>query len=328
MLLSVDNSSSLTELPAATVNLPKVAAVVDVLPAVRTALRFGVDAVACAEKVRFCSTGSEATLYAMRLARAFTKKDKILKFEGGYHGMGFGGLTVGGIGRNRRQFGPLLPGADHLRSVLAIERNAFSRGLPEYGSELADDLLRIVNVHGAGKIAAVIVEPITGAGGVVLPPEGYLHRLREICTEHGILLIFDEVITGFGRVGDSCAAKRFGITPDIITTAKGISNATIPLGGVFVSDAVYDVFQSAPDGIELFHGYTYSGHPVACAAGMATLSIYEKERLFERGRDAEALWLDSALALREAPGVIDILSLIHISEPTRPERMCECGLLL
>lgn len=263
-------------------------------------------------RVFFTNSGSESVDTALKIALAFQQlkgegsRTGLIGREGGYHGMGFGGLTVGGIGRNRRQFGPLLPGADHLRSVLDIERNAFSRGLPAHGAELADDLTRIVSIHGADKIAAVIVEPITGAGGVVLPPQGYLQRLRELCTEHGILLIFDEVITGFGRLGDSCAANRFGVTPDIITTAKGISNATIPLGGVFVSDDVYDVFQSAPAGIELFHGYTYSGHPVACAAGMATLSIYENENLFERGREAEDIWLDAAMSLRNAPGVIDI----------------------
>ena len=263
-------------------------------------------------RVFFTNSGSESVDTALKIALAYQQlrgegsRTRLVGREGGYHGMGFGGLAVGGIGRNRRQFGPLLPGAAHLSSVLDIERNAFSRGLPPHGAERADDLERLVAIHGADTIAAVIVEPITGAGGVVLPPQGYLERLREICDQYGILLIFDEVITGFGRVGDSCAANRFGVTPDIITTAKGISNATVPLGGVFVSDAVYDVFQSAPAGVELFHGYTYSGHPVACAAGMATLSIYENENLFQRGRDAEGVWLDAALSLRDADGVVDV----------------------
>ena len=263
-------------------------------------------------RVFFTNSGSESVDTALKIALAYQQlrgegsRTRLVGREGGYHGMGFGGLAVGGIGRNRRQFGPLLPGAAHLSSVLDIERNAFSRGLPPHGAERADDLARLVAVHGADTIAAVIVEPVTGAGGVVLPPQGYLERLRELCDEHQILLIFDEVITGFGRLGDSCAANRFGVIPDIITTAKGISNATVPLGGVFVSDAVYEVFEAAPAGIELFHGYTYSGHPVACAAGMATLSIYEREGLFQRGRDAEDVWLDAALALQDADGVIDV----------------------
>jgi beta-alanine--pyruvate transaminase len=179
--------------------------------------------------------------------------------------------------------------------------------LPEHGCELADDLLSLIQLHGSETIAAVIVEPIAGAGGVILPPKGYLERLREICTEYGILLIFDEVITGFGRLGASCAAERFNVVPDMITTAKGITNATIPMGAVLVSDAIYQLFmERSRPGVELFHGYTYSGHPVACAAAMATLDIYEYEELFDRGRLLDTLWMDEAMKLRADPRVIDI----------------------
>jgi beta-alanine--pyruvate transaminase len=224
--------------------------------------------------------------------------------------MGFGGVSVGGLVKNRQSFGMLLPGTDHIRHTLDIERNAFSRGLPEHGAELADDLLRLVQLHGAESIAAVIVEPVAGAGGVILPPEGYLHRLRDICTDHGILLIFDEVITAFGRLGAASAAERFGVTPDIVTTAKGITNATVPMGGVFITNAIYDRFMAtdAP-GVEFNHGYTYSGHPVACAAGMATLSIYENENLFSKADALADVWMDTMLTLQGEPNVIDVRTL-------------------
>jgi beta-alanine--pyruvate transaminase len=188
-----------------------------------------------------------------------------------------------------------------------LERSAFSRGLPEEGVEYADDLQRLVDLHGADTIAAVIVEPVGGAGGVLLPPEGYLQRLRDICSENGILLIFDEVITGFGRLGASCAAQRFGVTPDMITAAKGITNATVPMGAVFVNDTIYEAFMGMDEsGIELSHGYTYSGHPLACAAGMATLDIYEQENLFPRAATLNDHWMDSALGLSGLEKVIDI----------------------
>ncbi|MDA0792034.1 MAG: aspartate aminotransferase family protein [Proteobacteria bacterium] len=263
--------------------------------------------------VFFTNSGSESVDTALKIALACQKvrgegsRTRLIGREKGYHGMGFGGLSVSGLVKNRNQFGPLLPGADHLRHTHDIKRNAFSRGLPPHGMELADDLQRLVDLHGADTIAAVIVEPVGGAGGVHLPPEGYLKRLREICDANGILLIFDEVITGFGRIGASCAANRFGVVPDMITTAKGITNATVPMGGVLVSDAIYDSFMSeSAAGVELFHGYTYSGHPLACAAGLATLDIYESEGLFTRGLELNDHWMDSALALAELPNVIDV----------------------
>ncbi|MCB1691982.1 MAG: aspartate aminotransferase family protein [Pseudomonadales bacterium] len=263
--------------------------------------------------VFFTNSGSESVDTALKIAIAYHKvcgkgsKHRLIGREKGYHGMGFGGVSVGGLVKNRSSFGPLLPGVDHIRHTLDTKQNAFSRGLPAHGAELADDLQRLVDLHGADTIAAVIVEPVAGAGGVVMPPEGYLQRLREICTKNDILLIFDEVITGFGRLGASCAAERFGVTPDIMTTAKGITNATIPMGAVFVSDTIFDAFMAMPDpGVELNHGYTYSGHPLACAAAMATLDIYESEDLFTRARDLNDHWMDSALKLQQAPNVTDI----------------------
>ncbi len=263
--------------------------------------------------VFFVNSGSEAVDTALKIALAYHKargkgsKTRLIGREKGYHGMGFGGVSVGGLVKNRSAFGPLLPGVDHIRHTLDIERNAFSRGLPAHGAELADDLQRLVDLHGADTIAALIVEPVAGAGGVVLPPEGYLKRLREICTANDILLIFDEVITGFGRLGASCAAERFGVVPDIMTTAKGITNATIPMGAVFVSDTIYDAFMAVDEpGVELNHGYTYSGHPVACAAAMATLDIYEQEDLFSRAHLLHDHWMDNALRLQGEPNVIDV----------------------
>ncbi|MCH7741260.1 MAG: aspartate aminotransferase family protein [Proteobacteria bacterium] len=263
--------------------------------------------------VFFTNSGSESVDTALKIALAYHKvcgegsRQRLIGREKAYHGMGFGGVSVGGLVKNRSPFGVLLPGTDHIKHTHDIERNAFSRGLPKEGAEFADDLQRLVDLHGADTIAAVIVEPVGGAGGVHLPPEGYLQRLRDICTTHGILLIFDEVITGFGRIGASCAATRFGVEPDLITTAKGITNATIPMGAVFVSDTVYDAFMSIDEsGVELAHGYTYSGHPLACAAGMATLDIYEREDLFARAAMLNDHWMDSALELRDLAKVIDI----------------------
>ncbi|MCB1645239.1 MAG: aspartate aminotransferase family protein [Pseudomonadales bacterium] len=263
--------------------------------------------------VFFTNSGSESVDTALKIALAYHKargdgsRQRLIGREKGYHGMGFGGVSVGGLVKNRSTFGMLLPGTDHIRHTLDIERNAFSAGLPVHGAELADDLLRLVDLHGADNIAAVIVEPVAGAAGVILPPQGYLQRLREICTEHGILLIFDEVITGFGRLGASCAAQRFGVVPDIMTTAKGITNATVPMGAVFVTEEIYQTFMAVETpGVELNHGYTYSGHPLACAAGMATLDIYESEGLLDRGSELDELWINEAMKLRDLPGVIDI----------------------
>ena len=258
------------------------------------------------------NSGSESVDTALKIALAYHQhngngsRQRLIGREKAYHGMGFGGISVGGLVKNRQSFGQLLPGTDHIRHTLDIERNAFSRGLPTHGVEFAEDLQRLIDLHGADNIAAVIVEPVAGAGGVILPPQGYLERLREICTDNGIVLIFDEVITGFGRLGAGSAAEKFRVIPDIITTAKGISNATIPLGGVFVSDDIYDSFMAIDSsGVELNHGYTYSGHPVACAAGMATLDIYEEERLFERADELEKVWLDGLMSFQDEPKVID-----------------------
>ena len=213
---------------------------------------------------------------------------------------------MGGIGTNRRQFGPLLTGVDHLRHTHDLERNAFSRGLPTHGAELADDLERMVALHGADTIAAIIVEPVAGSTGVLPPPVGYLKRLRELCDKHDILLIFDEVITAFGRVGGATAAERFGVVPDIISMAKGLTNAAVPMGAVAVRREVHDtVINNAAPGIELFHGFTYSGHPLAAAAAIATLEIYEQEGLFRKAIELETYWEDAVHSLRQSRNVID-----------------------
>jgi beta-alanine--pyruvate transaminase len=224
--------------------------------------------------------------------------------------VGFGGISVGGIVANRKTFGSLLTGVDHLSHTHNPAKNAFSRGQPEHGVELADELERLVTLHDASNIAAVIVEPVACSTGVLVPPKGYLQRLREICTKHGILLIFDEVITGFGRLGASFASEYFGIVPDLITTAKGITNGTIPMGAVFARKGIYDAFMSAPDNtIELFHGYTYSGHPVACAAGLATLDIYKEEDLFARAAALSGYWEDGVHSLKGVRNVVDLRNL-------------------
>lgn len=263
-------------------------------------------------KVFFTNSGSESVDTALKIALAYHRakgqgeRTRLIGREKGYHGVGFGGISVGGLVNNRKMFGTLLNGVDHMRHTLLPE-NAFSKGLPKHGADLADDLERMIALHGAETIAAVIVEPVSGSAGVVLPPEGYLQRLRDITRQHGILLIFDEVITGFGRVGTPFAATRFGVTPDLMTTAKGLTNGAIPMGAVFAADFIYDAFMSGPDSvIELFHGYTYSGHPVAAAAGIATLDIYEREGLFERALELEDTFAEGLHSLRDLPNVKDI----------------------
>ena len=267
------------------------------------------------DHVFFTNSGSESVDTALKIAVAFHRvrgegtRTRLIGRERAYHGVGFGGTSVGGISPNRRTWSTmLLPGVDHLRHTHDAATNAFSRGLPQHGAELADELERLVALHDASNIAAVIVEPIAGSTGVLLPPRGYLQRLREICTRHGILLIFDEVITGFGRTGAAFAAQEFGVTPDMITLAKGLTNGCVPMGGVLLSRAVYEAFMQGPDGIELFHGYTYSAHPTACAAGLATLGVYEREGLLTRAKSLARYWEDAAHELRGLPHVVDIRS--------------------
>jgi len=264
-------------------------------------------------RVFFTNSGSESADTALKIALAYQRaigqgsRTRLIGRELAYHGVGFGGMSVGGMANNRRAFGPMLPGVDHLPHTLDLQRNAFSRGLPEHGVERADELERLVTLHGAENIAAVIVEPMSGSAGVILPPLGYLQRLREITARHGILLIFDEVITGFGRVGEAFAAQRWGVTPDILTCAKGLTNGAIPMGAVLVADHLFDAFMNGPESvIEFFHGYTYSGHPVACAAALATQQIYQQENLFQKAIDLEPYWQEALFSLRDLPNVIDI----------------------
>ncbi|KFN49963.1 omega amino acid--pyruvate aminotransferase [Arenimonas malthae CC-JY-1] len=285
--------------------------------------------------VFFTNSGSESVDTALKIALAYHRvrgegqRTRLIGREKGYHGVGFGGISVGGMVNNRKFFGAMLPGVDHLRHTLDLQRNGFSRGLPQHGAELAEDLERLVQLHDASTIAAVIIEPISGSAGVVLPPEGYLRRIREICDKHGILLIFDEVITGFGRVGKAFAAQRFGVTPDMITTAKGLTNGAVPMGAVFASKAIHDAFMHGPEGaIELFHGYTYSGHPLACAAALATLEVYAEEDLFEKAIELGPYWEDAIHALKGLPNVVDIrnFGLIGAVElAARPEGVGQRG---
>jgi beta-alanine--pyruvate transaminase len=269
------------------------------------------------DHVFFVNSGSEAVDSALKIALAYFQSKgeaQRVRFVGrqrGYHGVGFGGISVGGIEPNRRAYAAqLLPQVDHLPHTHDLTRNAFSRGLPANGVELADDLERIVRERGADTIAAVIVEPMAGSTGVLIPPKGYLARLREICDRHGILLIFDEVITGFGRLGTPFGADYFGVLPDLMTVAKGLTNAAVPMGAVFVRHGIYDtVVNSAPPGIELFHGYTYSGHPLAAAAGLATLDLYQSEALFERAASLAPYWENALHSLRGLPHVVDIRNL-------------------
>ena len=265
------------------------------------------------DRIFFTNSGSESVDTALKIALAYQRaagqptRTRLIGRERGYHGVGFGGISVGGIVNNRRAFATHLPGTDHIRHTHDLARNAFSKEQPEYGADLADDVERLVALHGAETIAAVIVEPVAGSTGVLVPPKGYLQRLRELCTKHGILLIFDEVITGFGRLGTPFAADFFGVTPDLMTTAKGITNGTVPCGAVFASREVHDGLMTGPENqIELFHGYTYSAHPVACAAGIATLDIYKDEGLLTRGASLADYWRDGLHSLKGLPNVIDI----------------------
>jgi len=264
--------------------------------------------------VFFTGSGSESVDTALKIAIAYQRaigqgtRTRIIGREKGYHGVGFGGISVGGLVNNRRVF-PQIP-ADHMRHTLDIERNGFSKGLPQHGVELADDLERLVALHGAETIAAVIVEPMSGSAGVILPPKGYLERLRTIADKHGILLIFDEVITGFGRLGTPFATDYFGVVPDLVTTAKGLTNGAIPMGAVFARRKVYDALMVGPESqIELFHGYTYSGHPVASAAGIATLEIYEEEGLLTRAASLTDTWEEALHSLKGLRHVVDIRNL-------------------
>ncbi len=266
------------------------------------------------DRVFFGNSGSEAVETALKIAIAYHRvrgegqRTRLIGRARGYHGVGFGGISVGGISPNRKFFGSLLPGVDHLPHTHDLEHNAFSRGQPQWGAHLADELERLVALHDASTIAAVIVEPVAGSTGVLVPPVGSLERLREICDRHGILLIFDEVITGFGRLGTAAASDYFGIQPDLMTLAKGLTNATVPMGAVLTRRGLYDAFMdSAPEGsIELLHGYTYSGHPLACAAALATLEVYESEGLFARVRDLASYWEERTHGLKGLPHVIDL----------------------
>ncbi|MDC7693909.1 aspartate aminotransferase family protein [Asticcacaulis sp. DXS10W] len=267
------------------------------------------------KKVFLTNSGSEAADTALKIALAYHRmrgngaKTRLIGRERAYHGTGFGGISVGGIVKNRMHFGTLLTGVDHLPHT-HLPQNVFSKGEPEHGADLADALERLVTLHDASTIAAVIVEPVAGSTGVLIPPKGYLKRLREICDKHDILLIFDEVITGFGRLGTPFAADYFDVRPDLICMAKGITNATVPMGAVGVSNRIYDTFMQASETpIELFHGYTYSGHPLACAAGIATLETYEEEGLFARAAEISPYWQDAVHSLRDAKHVIDIRNL-------------------
>jgi beta-alanine--pyruvate transaminase len=265
------------------------------------------------DHVFFTNSGSESVDTALKIARGYHRargqagRIRFISRAKAYHGMGWGGLSVSGIVRHRRDFGPLLPEVDHLPHTHDPEHAAFSRGQPQWGAHLADELTKLLQIHDPSTIAAVIVEPVTGSGGVLPPPVGYLERLRSICDQHGILLIFDEVITGFGRLGAAFGAHAFGVTPDLITCAKGMTNATVPMGGVIVSGKVYEALMSGPENsIELFHGYTYSAHPLACAAALATLDVYQDLGLFERARRIASSWENAAHALKGAPHIIDI----------------------
>ncbi|MCQ8780889.1 aspartate aminotransferase family protein [Mangrovibrevibacter kandeliae] len=265
------------------------------------------------DHVFFTNSGSESVETALKIALAYQRvkgegsRFRLIGRERGYHGVNFGGISVGGIVGNRKMFGTLLTGVDHMRHTHDPVRNGYTQGETEHGVELADDLLRIATLHDPSTIAAVIVEPVAGSTGVLPPPKGYLKRLREICDQHGILLIFDEVITGYGRMGAAFAADYFGVTPDIIVTAKGLTNGVIPMGAVFVKDTIYEAFMTGPEHlIEFAHGYTYSGNPIAAAAGLATLETYKEEGLFERAKALEPVWAEAIHSLKGEPHVIDI----------------------
>jgi beta-alanine--pyruvate transaminase len=265
------------------------------------------------DHVFFTNSGSESVETALKIALAYHRvkgegnRTRLIGRERGYHGVNFGGTSVGGMVANRKHFGTLLAGVDHIRHTHDLARNAFTRGQPEHGAELADDLERLVALHDASTIAAVIVEPVAGSAGVLIPPKGYLQRLRQICDKHGILLIFDEVITGFGRLGSSFGAEYFDVTPDIMTTAKGVTNGVIPMGAVFVKSDIYQTFMNGPEHlVEFFHGYTYSGNPASTAAALATLDIYQRDGLLTRGAELADYWADALFSLKGLPHVIDI----------------------
>ncbi|MDI9349386.1 MAG: aspartate aminotransferase family protein [Candidatus Symbiobacter sp.] len=263
--------------------------------------------------VFYTNSGSESVDTALKIAIAYHRargegqRTRLIGRERGYHGVGFGGISVGGIANNRKTWGSMLPGVDHLPHTLSIKDSAYNFGQPTWGLHLAEELERIIALHDASTIAAVIIEPVAGSTGVLIPPKGYLERIRAITEKYGILLIFDEVITGFGRVGKAFAAERFGVIPDMMTVAKGITNGIIPMGAVFARNHIHDAFMNGPPGmIELFHGYTYSGHPVACAAALATLDIYRDEKLFDRAIDNEKMFGDLVHGLKGLPNIIDL----------------------
>ena len=264
------------------------------------------------KRVFFTNSGSESADTALKIALAYHRargeghRFRLVGRERGYHGVNFGGMAVGGIPANKKVFGPGVAGVLHIRHTHDVARNAFSRGLPKNGAELADDLERLCLMNDGASIAAVIVEPVSGSAGVLIPPQGYLERLRQICDKHGILLIFDEVITGFGRLGKPFGSQRLGVMPDIFTVAKGMTNGSVPMGAVFVKDSIFEAFMKGGDGIELFHGYTYSGHPLGCAAGIATLDVYEEEGLLERAQSVEKHWEEALHALKGTRHVIDV----------------------
>jgi beta-alanine--pyruvate transaminase len=266
--------------------------------------------------VLYTNSGSESVETALKVALAYQRvkgqgsRTRLIGRERGYHGVNFGGISVGGIVSNRKMFGTLLTGVDHLPHTHQPAKNAFTKGMPEHGGDLADELERIVTLHDASTIAAVIVEPVSGSTGVLIPPKGYLQRLREICTKHGILLIFDEVITGFGRLGAPFAAQYFDVKPDIMVTAKGLTNGVIPMGAVFVTAEIHDAFMQGPEHmIEFFHGYTYSGNPIASAAALGTLDTYKEEGLLTRASEIASYWEEKLHSLRDCPNVIDIRNL-------------------
>jgi len=264
--------------------------------------------------VFYCNSGSEAVDTALKIALGYHRargegtRRVLIGRERGYHGVGFGGISVGGMGPNRKTFsGQLLPAVDHLPHTHDLAKNAFSRGQPAYGAHFAEALEQLCALHGADTIAAVIVEPVAGSTGVLVPPQGYLEKLRALCDKHGILLIFDEVITGFGRLGAPFAAEHFGVLPDLMAVAKGLTNAAVPMGAVFARKPIYDAFMQGPENtIELFHGYTYSGHPLACAAALATLEIHRREDLAGRAKAIAGYWADAIHALKDAKHVIDL----------------------
>ena len=264
-------------------------------------------------KVFFTNSGSESVDTALKMALGYHRvrgegqRTRLIGRERGYHGVNFGGISVGGMVANRRMFGTMLGGVDHIRHTHDPQRNSFTKGQPEHGAELADDLERLIALHDASTIAAVIVEPVAGSTGVLVPPKGYLQRLRSICDKHGILLIFDEVITGFGRIGSPFAANHFGVTPDLMTVAKGLTNGCVPMGAVFARQFIYDAFMTGPEHlIEFFHGYTYSGHPLACAAALGTLDTYAEEGLLTRARDMAPTFEAALHSLAGLPNVVDI----------------------